>query len=71
MKTEIVISFKNLKNVSDVIEKLSRNHISQYSKSDIGIYNKKIQKQIKDLKRFLQTLDFEIDREEKKFRKSK
>lgn len=71
MKTEIVIGFKNLKMISDTIEKLSRNHLRQYPKSDIGVYNKKVQKQIKDLKRFLQAIDFEIEKDEKKFRQPK
>jgi hypothetical protein len=71
MIPEIISSIKNIKVISASIDLALRNHNAKYPKSEVSIYNKKLQKELKGLKKLLYIIDYEVDREVKKFEKKK
>jgi hypothetical protein len=65
MKKEIESSIRNLKQISEFINSLSSSHSSKLKVSSVPHYNKKIQGELKYIKKYICAMEIEIDREEK------
>jgi len=70
MKKEIDSSIRNLKQISEFINSLSSNHSSKLKNSTVPYYNKKIQSELKYIKKYICAMEIEVDREEKIIKKN-
>ena len=71
MKKETSYNVRSLKVIQDLNDSLLKSHIKNVQTTSVIPYARKINKQIKQLRNLLVSLDWEVEREEREYEKKK